>query len=190
MKNLFLLTVLSFISFSSVAQWQLNADLSTVNFLSTKQEHITEKHQFKTLKGGVDGQGGFSLAIDLSSVDTKIGIRDERMQKWLFETTSFSKATITANVSEALKQTAKNTISTAKIAAILDLHGVKKDITIDVLIANIDGNKLVVSSQGPVLVSASDYSLVQGIAKLQELAGLKSIGLTVPVTFNLVFDQS
>ncbi|TDF36421.1 YceI family protein [Alteromonadaceae bacterium M269] len=189
MRIVRLFTLLSVISFQALAGWQLSNDKSSVNFLTTKQEHITEKHSFKALSGKVNDSGQFSLDIDLSSVDTKIGIRDERMQKWLFETASFAKANISADVSEALKQSKKNSVSQATINAVLNLHGVKKDVAIDVLITNVDGKKLIVSSQGPVLISANDYKLVQGVAKLQELAGLKSIGLTVPVTFNLVFNK-
>ena len=189
MRALRLLTLLSIISFQSLAGWQLNNDTSSVNFLSTKQEHITESHQFKGISGSVKDAKQFSLAIDLSSVDTKISVRDERMQKWLFETESFTTATISADVTDALKKAKKNTRSKATVKAVLDLHGIKKNLDIDVLITNVGNKHLVVSSQGPVLIKATDYKLVQGLAKLQELAGLKSIGLTVPVTFNLVFDR-
>lgn len=189
MNKFRLLALLSLFSFQTLAGWQLHNETSRVNFLSTKQEHITEIHGFNSFDGEISDTGAFSLAIDLSSVETNIGIRNERMQKWLFETASFANASISANVTDTLKQAKKNTVTQSTINAELDLHGQKKNVAIDVLITNINDKQLVVSSASPVLISAGDYKLVQGIAKLQELAGLKSIGLTVPVTFNLVFTQ-
>jgi hypothetical protein len=48
-------------------------------------------------------------------------------------------------------------------------------------------NGIVATSIQPILISAADFDLISGIEILQNLAGLNSIGLTVPVNFNLVF---
>jgi polyisoprenoid-binding protein YceI len=189
MNNFRLLTLLSLLSFQSLAGWQLNDDNSRVNFMSTKQEHITESHYFKSMNGQITDKGAFTLNIDLSSVETNIGIRNERMQKWLFETASFAQASISADVSDVLKVAKKDSVTQATVSAVLDLHGLKKEVSVEVLVSNVDNDHLVVSTLTPLLINAGEYKFVQGIAKLQELAGLTSIGLTVPVTFNLVFDQ-
>jgi polyisoprenoid-binding protein YceI len=189
MKNIFLLTLLSFFSFQSLAGWELSSEVSSVNFLSTKQEHITESHYFKSMSGEITDAGIFSLDINLSSVETNIGIRNERMQKWLFETASFAHASISADVSDVLKEAKKDSVTKATVKAVLDLHGMRKEVSVNVLVSNVDNDHLVVSTIAPLLINAGDYKLVKGIAKLQELAGLKSIGLTVPVTFNLVFNN-
>ena len=189
MNNFRLLTLLSLLSFQSLAGWQLNGEASNVNFLSTKKAHITENHHFKSINGQVTDKGAFSLNIDLSSVETNIGIRNERMQKWLFETTSYADANISADVSGVLKEAKKDSVTKATVNAILDLHGIQKEVAVDVLVSNVDNDYLIVSTINPLLIQASDYKLVQGIAKLRELAGLDSIGLAVPVTFNLVFEQ-
>ena len=88
-----------------------------------------------------------------------------------------------------LKEAKKDSVTKATVNAVLNLHGIEKDVAIDVLVSNVDKDYLVVSAINPLLIQVSDYTLVKGIAKLRELVGLDSIGLTVPVTFNLVFEQ-
>jgi hypothetical protein len=41
----------------------------------------------------------------------------------------------------------------------------------------------------PVIINAAAFGYVDGIAKLQELAGLPSIATAVPVTFSIVFSD-
>ena len=51
---------------------------------------------------------------------------------------------------------------------------------------NTDGT-ITVTSITPMIIDADNFGLVAGINKLQEIAGLKSITRTVPVTFSLTF---
>ena len=44
-----------------------------------------------------------------------------------------------------------------------------------------------VASADPIMIRASDFSLLESIKTLQEMAGLQSIEPVVPVTFNLRF---
>ena len=67
----------------SFAEWTLSPD-SSVKFLSTKNTNITEVHEFTQVSGSVSDQGSAKIAIDLSSVETGIEIRNERMQSMLF----------------------------------------------------------------------------------------------------------
>ena len=57
----------------SFAEWTLSPD-SSVKFLSTKNTNITEVHEFTQVSGSVTDQGNAEIAIDLSSVETGIGI--------------------------------------------------------------------------------------------------------------------
>ena len=41
----------------------------------------------------------------------------------------------------------------------------------------------------PILVNAADLELTEGIATLQQIAGLDSISPTVPVSFTLTFTR-
>jgi polyisoprenoid-binding protein YceI len=168
------------------AIWALNNANSNIAFVSIKQNSIGETHHFKTLTGQLDKTGQLTVAIDLSSVATGVDIRDTRMQEFLFETNKFATATITADVSPiAYGKLKKGQSLMVNTPFTLDLHGVKKVINADVIITLQADKTLSVVSSKPILLQAQDFGLDGGIAKLMELAGLKAIASSVPVTFNL-----
>lgn len=173
---------------SAFAGWKLDEQASKLNFLSTKKAQIIEQHSFKKVAGKVAANGQVNLQIDLASVETNIPIRNERMQKYLFETDKFANATISAKVdSGVLAALAVGELKTLELAAELDLHGNKQKLTVPVTVVKGNQGQLYVNSVGSVVINAADFALVEGINKLQELAGLPSITYAVPVSFNLVF---
>lgn len=173
---------------SAFAGWKLDEQASKLNFLSTKKAQIIEQHSFKKVAGKVADNGQVNLQIDLASVETNIPIRNERMQKYLFETDKFANATISAKVdSGVLAALAVGELKTLELAAELDLHGNKQKLTVPVTVVKGNQGQLYVNSVGSVVINAADFALVEGINKLQELAGLPSITYAVPVSFNLVF---
>ena len=66
------------------ADWALN-DSSRIGFVSIKNNSIGENNAFERVSGSISASGEVSLSVDLSSVETGIGIRNERLQKMLFE---------------------------------------------------------------------------------------------------------
>ena len=46
---------------------------------------------------------------------------------------------------------------------------------------------ITISTITPMLIDAESFKLIAGINKLKEIAGLKSITRTVPLTFTLTF---
>ncbi len=166
--------------------WTLNNDDSNIAFVSIKQNSIGETHHFKSLSGSLDKSGQLTIAIDLSSVATGIEIRDTRMQEFLFETNKFATATITADVSHiAYGKLKKGQSLIVNTPFTLDLHGAKKIIHADVIVTLQADKTLSVLSSKPILLQAQDFGLEGGIAKLMELAGLKAIATSIPVTFKL-----
>ena len=162
----------------------LVADSSTISFVSIKKGAVGESHTFKKIEGKITDGGEFTLEIDLSSVDTKIEIRDTRMKRHVFEVEKFPKLTLTAKVDTDVAVGEMKTVSTE---ATLDLHGVKEKIQVEVMVVN-TGGKLIAVSQKPVIISAATFGFEGGIKKLQELAKLPSIATAVPVSFTLVFE--
>lgn len=171
------------------ADWQLNNQQSRVSFVSVKKNSIAEAHHFKTISGELSAKGAFTLAIDLSSVETNIPIRNERMGEFLFETATFSKATLTADLGDQIKQLSAGQHVLSGVSAELDFHGTKKSLTIDVLASVSEKGDITVSSFTPVIINSGDFSVTEGVAKLQELAGLPSIATAVPVTFALTLNK-
>ena len=183
--------ILMLISNSALAtDWVLNSKESRLNFISVKKTHIAEIHQFKELKGELDGQGNFSFEIDLNSVDTNIDIRNERMREYLFQSglKQFSQATVSANIDTAVVDgltVGANTV--LAVDASLSLHGQTKPLSLELSVSRLADDELLVVSTKPVIIKAEDFALVSGIDKLKELAKLPSISHAVPVTFELLF---
>jgi polyisoprenoid-binding protein YceI len=107
------------------------------------------------------------------------------MNKFLFETNKYPEATLTAKITDDLSADGLKTIETE---ASLIMHGIEKKIKVSATVIRI-GDKVIASSTKPVIISALDFKLEGGVAKLQALAKLPSIALSVPVSFVLVFDK-
>jgi len=178
--------LLSLMSASAFADWTLDNEQSTVSFVSVKKGTVMEAHHFNTISGNLSEAGKFSLNIELSSVNTAIAIRDQRMSEHLFETSQFSHATINALIPAALLSSLKanKTIKTT-LSSELSLHGQTLPISVIVSITKLTDGSLLVASVKPAIIKAADFELVKGIEKLRQLAGLPSISTTVPVSFVL-----
>ncbi|MGI2174322.1 YceI family protein [Shewanella ulleungensis] len=179
------------LSFQAMAgDWQVNQDHSRVSFISVKNNDIAEVHHFKHVAGSLTDAGAFALSIDLNSVDTGIQIRDERMQTILFEVAQFPQLKVDAVINPKLLMGMKvgDTLTT-QINATVEMHGKTQKKSIDVLVAKLSDNKMVVSSFAPMIIQADEFNFVTGVEKLREIAGLPSISLAVPVSFVLTLAQ-
>lgn len=175
---------------SAFADWQLVGDDSSVNFVSVKKSTIAETHYFKGLSGSISDAGKAQLSIDLASVETNIPIRNERMQKMLFETTEFAKASISADVDAAkLKALQPGQSMTVAADITVDIHGQQKTQKADLQVTGLTDSQVQVTTNAPIILNAGNYKLLEGIEKLREVAGLDSISPIVPVSVKLVFKQ-
>jgi len=176
---------------SAFADWALDAADSRLSFNFVKKQHVVENGHFSTLSGSLSFTGKAKLDIGLTTVDTLVAIRDQRLQEFLFETSSHPTATYSAHIDpdslNILLQADSGTQQTFILNGHLDLHGVSKPLNADVIVTKTGPNSLSVDSAQPVIVRADDYGLVAGIDKLQALAKLDHIAHSVPVSFHLVF---
>ncbi|MCA0901353.1 YceI family protein [Microbulbifer agarilyticus] len=173
---------------SALADWQLAGDDSSVNFVSVKKTNIPEMHHFKSMSGGISDEGKAQVTIDLASVETNIPIRNERMQKMLFNTAKFAKATISTDVdAEKLKGLKAGESMAVDASVTVEVHGETKTEKAMLQVTGLEGGKLLVTTSTPIIVNAGNYKLLEGIEKLREVAGLDSISPIVPVTAKLVF---
>lgn len=177
-------------STATFANWNLNNELSRVSFVSVKKNTIGESHYFKKLNASISNSGKFKLEINLASVETLIPIRNERMQKFLFNTEMFPKLNLTSDLSNQLKNLKKGQSTILKTQADLALNGINKLISLEVLATQQANGDIVVASFMPVIISPADYNLTSGIDKLQELAKLPSITHSVPVSFVLTLNKA
>lgn len=182
-------TLTAAIIFSSItsADWTLQ-EPSSVHFLTSKNMHNTEAHNFKKFDAKIKSNGQAVLNIDLTSVDTRITIRDERMIEHLFEVSRFGNASFTADIpADVLKQASAGKSIRHELKGKISLHGELVTAYCDVMISQNIDKTIAVNSLTPMILDGNDFNLVAGINKLRDIAGLKSITHTVPVTFNLTF---
>lgn len=184
-KTTFLLGTLSttLLCASAQADWALNSEQSSLYFATVKNATVSEVHHFKKIDGAISDEGKAVLAITLDSVDTANPVRDERMQLQLFETKKFPSAIVNLDLgSEGVKSGVQT------ITAMLNLHGISKEVSTQVFVEQ-DDKSITVSSLAPLMIGAPDFGMAKGIEELRDLAKLESISMTVPATFRLVYDK-
>ena len=184
MKTRFALACAAAALLSPLAQadWQVGPG-SQVQFVSIKNNTIGEVSHFETLAGTVTDAGGVELRVALDSVETNIGIRNERMKTMLFEVGLYPEAVITAQLdTEALAAMSDGGVT--NVALQIDLHGqtVTKDAQLSIAITDQGVNA---ATTQPILLTAAEFELEGGVAALQEVAGLSAISRVIPVTVAL-----
>ena len=85
LPSLFTGLALSLISNTAFAQsWDLDPAASRLAFGSIKKNTVGEVHTFERISGTVSDSGAVEISIDLTSVQTFIDIRNERMREFVF----------------------------------------------------------------------------------------------------------
>lgn len=170
--------------------WSLVSDASHIAFVSIKADNVGEAHRFKTASGGVDAKGTASVAIDLSSVDTKVDIRDERMRDILFQVGQFPNAIVGTQIDPAvIKTLAIGEQKQVNAPLSLDLHGVAASLDAMLMVTRISDDRVLVETPAPIIVDATQFGLGERLEQLREIAGLPSITPVVPVTASLIFER-
>lgn len=173
-----------------LAAWDLDAERSTVQFLSVKNASVAEVHHFTEFSGGIDDEGQATVSINLASVETLVPIRNERMRDMLFETARFPEATLSARVPDDLDELDAGETTRADLEVSIDLHGKTALYTASAHVTRLADGSLQVVLAAPVLVKAADFGLEGGVEMLREVAGLKTISTAVPVDATLVFEET
>jgi len=187
MKHILMLFMMLLPATAWAESWTLDGEHSDISFVSVKKGTVAEVHHFTSLSGSVK-DGKAIISIDLSSVESGINVRNERMKSMLFEVASFATATITVDTSsvDTSKLKAGDTIP-AVLPLTIDLHGLKKEKHADVTVIVLSDG-LLVTSRRPVIVRAADFGLEAGVEALRKIAKLPSIAQVVPVSFQLYFE--
>jgi len=186
MKKIIFFSLLM-LSQSILADWVLDKAPSVLNFTTTKNASKTEVQSFDVMQGSIK-QGLATLTVDLSSVDTGIDIRDERLRKLFFNIAKFPQATVSLKIDAAdIKAIKLGYSQEMTLDAVIDLHGVKQTLPVVVQVIKLNEDKLLVFSKQPLIIQLSKFNLLEGLNKLREIAKLQSINRDIPVTFSLLF---
>ena len=170
--------------------WTLEGDGSHLNFITVKKGKVMEASSFATLDGSIDEDGNATFEVLLDSIDTKVDLRNVRMRFLMFETFSYPKATVTAKLTdEMLDGLIADQIKMIQLPFQLDLHGVTKDLTADVMVRLSGADHVSITSAKPIVLNVEDFNLLGGIEKLQDAAEV-TIVPTTAVTFGLTFARN
>ncbi|WP_207886043.1 YceI family protein [Pseudomonas sp. 30_B] len=188
MRSLFAFLLAAGFAASAQAAWYLDYESSRLTFVTSKNTDVAEVSRFLVMHGKVDEHGQAELRIEMDSVSTGIPLRDERVRETLFDTEKYPDARITARLDlRPITDLASGVQMEMRLPLRLELRGQSKDYRTDVLITRLDEHRFQVVTLSPVVVNAADFGLAPGVAQLRKLAGLNSIGLSVPVGAVLIF---
>ncbi|WP_298849028.1 cytochrome c family protein [uncultured Ruegeria sp.] len=168
------------------AGWTLDADRSHLAYGSIKKDTVGEVNSFTNLSGHVTQNGKAEIEIDLSSVETNIDIRNERMIEFVFR--KAGTASLTANFDMAeVSELAVGETTTVDAASVLSLAGTDVQFDAELFVARLSETSVLVSTYDMVFLSTADAGVNAGVDKLMELASLPGITRTVPITARLIF---
>gem|GEM_PF-343498 len=169
-------------------QWVLSANESKVAYLSIKKETVGELNHFSGLSGGIAEDGKVLVDIDLSTVETYIDIRNQRMAKHVFG--DHTKATLQAALNMgAVNQLALGATMVMDVEGELSLMGKQIPVEVSILAARLSDTRILLATDEMITVSTKDLGVDKGVSTLMEIAKLPSITRTVPVTLRMVFEK-
>ncbi len=173
-------------SCGAFADWMLDSAASSFEFETTKNKSKSEEHHFRNLSGTVKSSGRARVEIDLRSVDTKIPIRDQRMKDILFATmgTAIYEVDIDPSI---LEKVARGKEVETTLEGKLTLNGFSVSLPIEVEIKRKDSGEIKVESESHPKIDVDAFGYGEGIEKLREIAGLRSISHKVELEFELIF---
>lgn len=169
---------------ATLADWRLTS-ASKVGYVSIKNNAIAEHNYFSGVTGSLNKKGQLKVSIDLSTVETQVDIRNQRMRDLFFEVTQYPEAVVTAQLDmQELAQVESGAPLEIVKPFTLSLHGVESTAEAHLRIISV-GGRAWVSTVQPILISAADFGLEGGVAALRKIAGLEAIAAVVPVSVNL-----
>lgn len=180
--------VSSAVSSAAYAEWTLDGDASSFYYVTSKASAISEVNSFSGLSGSIAEDGTATLAIDLTTVNTAIEVRDQRMREIAFQVTDFPEATVMVTVdTDALEGMKPGSIATGSYTATVELHGMSQELPAELQLVKLDASTVQVQLARPLIVSAAAFGLTAGVEQLREVAGLPAINPNVVVDFTLLY---
>jgi len=168
--------------------WTLAGDQSKVAYASIKKDTIGEINHFTGLTGKVSADGAVEVAIDLTSVETFVDIRNERMIKYVFD--GGPTATLTADLDmDALNAIAPGDAALIEVEGQLAFGALSVDVYTDMFVARLGEDRVMVTTDEMIMVEAAELEIDSALDKLMELAKLPGITRVAPVTLRLMFNR-
>ncbi len=189
-RTLAMTTVLTALPLAANADtWTISGDESKIAFGSIKKDTVGEVHHFSGISGQVGDDGAVMVEIDLTTVETYIDIRNERMVKMVFGKDT-PKATIKASLDAGeLEKLEIGQTTTVDVEGTLTLGKTNVPVETSMFVARLGEDRAVVTTDEMIMLSTADAGIDDAVSKLMEVAKLPGITRVSPVTMRLVFDR-
>lgn len=168
--------------------WTLDGHASHLAYGSIKKDTVGEVNSFSRLKGTVDADGQANVTIDLTSLETYIDIRNERMQEHVFRGAGEAQLTAQLDMDE-VASLGVGEMAVVDVEGALSLLGATVELDLEMLVVRLAENRVMALSNDMVFVGTEELGVEAGIDKLMEIAKLPGITRTAPVTLRLVFSS-
>ena len=170
------------------AAWTSIGDQSSIAFGSIKKDVAGEIHHFENVMATVSEDGKVEIKVDLTSLETNIDIRNERMAEHVFK--GNAEATIVGEIDmDEVKEIAPGDTGLVDIEAVLMLAGLEVEIEAEMLVAPLSPNRVLVTTSDFIFVSTADLGIDEGVDMLMSLAKLPGITRTTPISVRMVFEK-
>ena len=170
----------------SADSWTVDGANSNLSFGSIKKDTVGEVHSFTGLSGSVSADGAVMVEIDLTSVETNIDIRNERMIEHVFQNAPSAMLSAEMDMSE-IKTLGVGDTTSVDFDGVLSFLGAQVDVSAEMFVARLSDTKVMATSS-MIFVSVEDLGVSAGIDKLMELAKLPGITRTTPVVVRMIFN--
>lgn len=170
------------------ASWTSIGDQSSIAFGSIKKDVAGEVHHFENVVATVSEDGKVKIKIDLTSLETNIDIRNERIGEHVFK--GGTEATISGEIDiDEVKAIAPGDTGLIDIEATMSLAGIDIDIEAEMLVAPLAPSRILVTTSDFIFISTEDLGIEEGVDILMKLAKLPGITRTTPVSVRMVFEK-
>lgn len=177
---------IAFAGAASAETWTLDGAASHLAYGSIKKDKIGEVNSFSGLKGTVDASGKADVTIDLTSLETNIDIRNERMLEHVFRGAGEAQLTAQLDMDE-VKDLGVGDMAVVDVVGALSLLGVSTELDLEMVVVRLAKDRVMALTNNMVFVGTEELGVDAGIDKLMEIAKLPGITRTAPVTLRLVF---
>ena len=183
-------TALLALSGPALAQsWELNPAASRLAYGSVKSDYIGEVNHFTGLTGTVSEDGSAVVEVDLSSVQTNVDTRNERMVEYVFQNTA--NATISTDIDmDMVMALGVGESAVMESDATLALVGQEISLFTELFVTRLGEGSVMVTTNDMLFLAADEAGIDGAIDTLMELAGLDSITRAVPETLRYVFEET
>ena len=133
--------------------------------------------------------GDITIIIDLSTVETNIDIRNQRIMEHVFPK-GMATATLTGRIDrDEVNELPVGDTALVDFEGALALGGIDVDIEAEMLVARLGEDRVLVTTADFIMLSTADLGIDAGIDVLMELANLPGITRVTPISIRMIFEK-